>query len=401
MPDSIATADVPLWPALALHVNEVCQRFEAAWKAAAPAAPGPRVEDHLPGTPPAALACLRRHLVLLDIDYRRLRGEQPGAAEYQARFPDLSRRDLAAALAGPQHGGPAAPAPPAGEQPGEAVEEVTTVLPPPFAPQLRSDRYLLQRFHARGGIGEIWVAEDVEIGRQVALKRLRPQHEGQQDRFLMEAQITGQLEHPGIVPVHDLGIDEQGRPFYVMSFIHGRTLQDTLEDYHKGTPAPGEARAVQFARLLEVFIKVCQAVAYAHHRGVVHRDLKPNNVMLGPFGEALLLDWGLAKVSELPEASETSPVHLPPSSGSVQTQQGSILGTPAYMAPEMADGRGSDADERTDVYLLGATLYHLLTARRPRHGHSYSEGVELARTARRRRRARSRRTSRGPWRPSV
>src|SRR5207249_2346593 len=169
-----------------------------------------------------------------------------------------------------------------------------TVAPPAFSPQLRSGRYVVRQFHARGGIGEIWLAEDAEIGRQVALKRLSKKLEDQQDRFLIEAQITGQLEHPGIVPVHDLGVDEEGRPFYVMSFIHGSTLKEAIDDYHAGVSTPGEAREVQFSRLLEIFVKVCQAVAYAHHRGIVHRDLKPDNVMLGPFGEALVLDWGMA-----------------------------------------------------------------------------------------------------------
>src|SRR5262249_5228442 len=136
-----------------------------------------------------------------------------------------------------------------------------------------------------------------------------------QARFLMEAQVTGQLEHPGVVPIHELGVDEKGQPFYVMKFVHGRTLKKVIEEYHSPTPAGGEPNEVQRLRLLETFVDLCQTVAYAHSRGVLHRDLKPDNVMLGPYGETLLLDWGLAKLVGRPEArgpasGEDAPVHL-------------------------------------------------------------------------------------------
>ncbi len=381
--DISLTVDTPLPPALALRVNELCDRFEAAWKGAAPGASEPRVEDYLAGTPAAGLPLALRHLVLLEIDYRRLRGGRPTAAEYRARFPAFPESLLSEAFPAPSQEAPDAPTRPASDvaPPPRPLELETTVVPPPFEPQLRSQRYVIRRFHARGGLGEVWLAEDAEVGRQVALKRLRDGRERHKDRFLVEAQITGQLEHPGIVPVHDLGVDEQGRPFYVMSFINGRTLRQAVEDYHAGRAASGEAREVQFARLLEAFIKVCHAVGYAHHRGVVHRDLKPENIMLGPFGEALVLDWGMAKVCNLPEANgTTAPVQPTYSSGSEETQDGMVLGSPAYMAPEAAEGRAVDADERTDVYLLGATLYHLLTGQPPRQGRSHQEIVELART---------------------
>src|SRR5207248_7363585 len=146
----------------------------------------------------------------------------------------------------------------------------------------------------------------------------------------------------------------EGRPFYVMSFIHGRTLNEVIADYHTGSAASGEAREVQAARLLEMFIQVCQAVAYAHHRGVIHRDLKPDNVMLGPFGETLVLDWGMAKVRNLPEQPASAATgQLTYFNGSTKTQAGLVMGSPWYMAPEVAEGRAADADERTDVYLLG------------------------------------------------
>jgi tetratricopeptide (TPR) repeat protein/tRNA A-37 threonylcarbamoyl transferase component Bud32 len=383
MLNSFATVDVPLSPAQALRVNEVCDRFEAAWKAAGPGEPGPRIEDHLADAPEAGRALLLRHLILLDVDYRRLRGEKPAAPEYADRFPSLGRHFLAEAIAPPTQESDPVPEGPVTPRPGgdEVSQVATTVLTPPFEPQLRSDRYVIRRYHAHGGIGEVWLADDAEIGRQVALKRLRHKREGQQERFLVEAQITGQLEHPGIVPVHDLGVDKDGRPFYVMSFIHGRTLKEVLDEYHAGGATSGDSREVQFARLLEVFVKVCQAVAYAHHRGVVHRDLKPDNVMLGPFGEALVLDWGLAKVRNQPEpGAGLPPVHPTYSSGSTATEAGTVMGSPSYMPPEVAEGRAAGADDQTDVYLLGATLYHILTGSPPRQGSSHQEMVELART---------------------
>jgi serine/threonine-protein kinase len=211
------------------------------------------------------------------------------------------------------------------------------VQPPSFRPQLRSERYVVSGFHARGGVGEVWMAEDAEIGRTVALKRLRPNREALKDRFLLEAQVTGQLEHPGIVPVHDLGIDQEGRPFYVMSFVHARTLKDVLAEHHGDVRPGAESREVESARLLEIFVKVCHAVAYAHHRGVLHRDVKPENIMLGPFGEVLVLDWGMAKLRCQPQPAEGSrPVQLTGSSGSTETEAGTVLGSPPYMPPEAA-----------------------------------------------------------------
>jgi serine/threonine protein kinase len=375
MPESIATVDVPLTAQQALRLNEVCDRFEAAWKSIDPNSPRPRIEDYLTGTSESDSLVLLRQLMLLEADYRRLHGEVPTPEDYAPRFPALSARFLAEALLVPPDAARAA------EQAGARSEVQTVIVAQPFAPQLRSDRYTLGEFHARGGIGEIWKAHDVEIGRRVALKRLRKKHEEQQDRFLIEAQITGQLEHPGIVPVHDLGTDEEGRPFYVMTFINGRTLKEEIDAYHAGSPTSGESADVNRCRLLEVFVQVCQAIAYAHSRGVLHRDLKPENVMLGEYGETLVLDWGMAKVRGLPEdPADDRSVRLTCGSGSSETRAGTVLGSPAYMAPEAASGQAGEADERTDVYLLGATLYYILTGRPPREGRSFEEIVELARS---------------------
>lgn len=382
MPDSDLTADLtPSAAAKALLLNEACARFEAAWKAARPLDPEPVIEDFLAGTEAPERADLLHRLIVLHVEHRRRRGARPTAADYEARFPDLSDGLFAGDSAPLAE--PGTPESAAGPEEVDSLE--TTVHPPSFRPQLRSERYVVHGFHARGGVGEIWMAEDAEIGRTVALKRLRPNREEQKDRFLVEAQVTGQLEHPGIVPVHDLGVDEAGRPFYVMSFIHGRMLKDVLAEYHEDGAAGGESREVRHARLLEIFVKICPTVAYAHHRGVLHRDLKPENVMLGPFGEVLVLDWGMAKLhgqpgQETAEGEGNRPVHLTGSGGSTETEAGTVLGSPPYMPPEAAEGRTADADERTDVYLLGATLYHLLTGKPPREGSSVHEIIELART---------------------
>jgi serine/threonine protein kinase/Flp pilus assembly protein TadD len=238
--------------------------------------------------------------------------------------------------------------------------------------------YEKMKFHAAGGMGEVWRAEDPAINRPVALKKMRPGMEGMTERFLLEAQITGQLEHPGVVPVHELGEDENGQPYYAMRFIHGRTLQKAIEHFHKATTRAGGPDEVGHLRLLQVFLNLCQTVAYAHSRSVLHRDLKPENVMVGEYGETLLLDWGLAKVIGNPDVEEGQmaegadvshrSVHLTFASEDTKTVSGAIKGTPGYMSPEAAEGANDKVDQVSDVYLLGATLYHILTGQAPRSG---------------------------------
>lgn len=227
-------------------------------------------------------------------------------------------------------------------------------------------RYRLTRFHARGGMGEIWLAEDTTIGRTVALKRMRPEARAHLDAFLWEAQITGQLEHPGIVPVHEFGAGPDDEPFYTMKFVHGRTMLEAIEAFHK-LDRTDPAREVERVRLLQTFLAICQTMAYAHSRGVIHRDLKPGNVMTGEYGETLVLDWGLAKLVGADEQAEKAgPVRRYYSGETLETMVGSIKGTAAYMAPEAAAGDVAALDAVSDVYLLGGTLYHLLAGKKPR-----------------------------------
>jgi serine/threonine protein kinase/Tfp pilus assembly protein PilF len=246
--------------------------------------------------------------------------------------------------------------------------------------EARCGRYRLKHFHAKGGMGEIWLAEDTTIGRPVALKRMLGRHKNQQHRFRVEAQVTGQLEHPGIVPIHELGTTEDGLPFYTMKFVRGRTLQAVIQEFHKSKLAPG-ARDVERVRLLQNFISLCQTVAYAHSKGVLHRDLKPENVMLGPYGETLLLDWGIAKVMDQPEAAGTDKadfVHLEEADDETGTRAGAVIGSPSYMSPEIAAGLNAEADQRSDVFLLGATLYEILTGKLPRQGKSALDMITRA-----------------------
>jgi serine/threonine-protein kinase len=240
-----------------------------------------------------------------------------------------------------------------------------------------ASRFRILRSHARGGLGEVFVAYDEELRREVALKEIQPRHAGHGEsrtRFLREAEITGALEHPGIVPVYGLGQYADGRPFYAMRLVRGETLQEAADRYYQ-TPERGfsflwgsRRPVLEFRRLLERFLAVCETVSYAHSRGFLHRDLKPSNVMIGPFGETLVMDWGLAKMLDRPEGmaeSEGQPL-FPTSTGEPDlTQMGRALGTPAFMSPEQAAGRLDLLGPASDVYSLGATLYYLLTGAAP------------------------------------
>ncbi|MBA3788415.1 MAG: serine/threonine protein kinase, partial [Actinobacteria bacterium] len=223
-------------------------------------------------------------------------------------------------------------------------------------------RYDVGPVIGRGGMGEVRLARDTRIDREVAVKLMRQGH-GDRDhvaRFFREARVQGALEHPAVVPVHDLGIDRQGHPYFVMKRLAGITLADVIVDRSAGEGAEDRWPRRQ---LLTRLADVCLAVEFAHTRGVVHRDLKPANIMLGEFGETYVLDWGLARiVADAAPISSVAPLSGEPLSGEPQDGQtavGALLGTPGYMAPEQA--RGDVVDARADSFSLGCILYELLT----------------------------------------
>jgi serine/threonine protein kinase len=245
------------------------------------------------------------------------------------------------------------------------------------SPDLTGTRYRLVRYLARGGMGSVWLVEDTILQRQVALKVLDfvAAADDLAERLLQEARILAGLEHPGIVPVHDVGTLTDGRAFYCMKYVEGRTLAQHIT----GKSVPDRLR------LLE---RVAEPVDFAHARGFIHRDLKPENIMIGAFGEVLVMDWGLAKVRNIvrniarqparPPTEEELTTEAASSATSRATGQGSVLGTPGYMSPEQK--RGDEVDHRTDIFSLGALLWFLVAGSSP--GEGSAGGVKVPRPLR-------------------
>ncbi len=219
-----------------------------------------------------------------------------------------------------------------------------------------TSHFRVDRLHATGGLGEVYLAKDPDLHRTVAIKFPRTDRLSHEQwlRFEREAQITGQLNHPGIVPVHALKGDDSQHPCYVMRFVDGPTLQHKIDELY-GTSAADKAASVDFYASLEIrqllqnFVALCNIVAYAHEHGIIHRDIKPSNVILGPFGETLLMDWGLAKalverdsVSEDGAASDSADTVV---ESSLRTRTGQFMGTPAFASPEQQSGQVELVDQ--------------------------------------------------------
>jgi serine/threonine protein kinase len=223
-------------------------------------------------------------------------------------------------------------------------------------PDFSATKYRINNELARGGMGTVYLAEDTELDRRVAIKVLSTTDANidLRERMIREAQIIARLEHPGIVPVHDVGVLPDGRVFYAMKYVRGSRLDEYA------------AQVDSIKDRLRKFQSACDAVAFAHAHGVIHRDLKPQNIMIGLFGEVLVLDWGVAKIlgkRNMVVSVEADPPLLP--KNGVDTSHGTIIGTRDYMAPEQARGEIDSLDERADVYSLGAVLYFLLTNQSP------------------------------------
>ena len=303
--------------------------------------------------------------------------------------------------------GSTAPRTPRSSSAGPAADG--PLLPVAGAVLTAVSHFRVERSFERGNLGVLFRAQHLELNREVAIKEIRPENAWQPEaraEFVLEAEITGGLEHPNIVPIHELGRHDDGRPFYSMRLIRGETLRHAIQRHHHPKRQPGEppvspqARSLDFRHLLLRFLGVCQALAYAHSRGIIHRDLKPSNIMLGPYGETLVIDWGLAKPVAVTraEAGEASAAPAPssapspssshrrsPQAGLGSTQEsplrpspeaqaaltlrsGTRKGTPAYMSPEQAEG--AEVGFASDVYNLGATFYCLLTGENPVPGES-------------------------------
>ncbi|HEY7427717.1 MAG TPA: protein kinase [Gemmataceae bacterium] len=339
MNDNRLTVDDPLSPSALQRIDALCERFENAWQAGQ----RPRLDDYLSEVAESERSHLLRELIALDIDYRRQLGEKPEARDYREYASSLKEGWL---------------------------ERLTG-----------ASRYELAGEIGRGGMGTVLQGYDRHLRRDLAVKMLRPEHHDQPylvRRFLREAWIGARLQHPGIVPVYDLGEFADRQPYFTMKLVRGHTLETLLEERVNST--------AELPRLLTIFEQVCQTVAYAHAQGIIHRDLKPANIMVGAFGEVQVMDWGLAKVLDWAwgdgivagRDAGMSARTMESTDPGLQTQAGQAMGTYAYMPPEQARGEVDRLDERSDVFGLGAILCEILIGTPPFCGQNAEELFERA-----------------------
>lgn len=312
--------------------------------------PGPLVEEYLERYPVLNSPHLVTRLLRQEYWVRSRFGEQPVLDEYCRRFELFADVDQARRVICTDDSMSAS---------ASASE---------FAAGQNLGRYRLVRKHALGGFGEVWLAFDPVLKREVALKTLRsPLAEDDEScsRFVTEARTTARLEHPGVVSVHDLITEGDAAPYYTMRFVGGETLADSIQNHHASNQ-PDEKRSVDRIRLLSTFLTVTRTVEFVHAQELIHRDLKPQNIILGKYGETAILDWGLAKYQ-----GESDTVSVPAGLDDTgrydayATRHGTVIGTPAYMSPEQSLGRIDLVDELSDQYSLGVILYELLTGKIP------------------------------------
>lgn len=244
--------------------------------------------------------------------------------------------------------------------------------------QPAEDNHIIGKAIAEGGLKIVYVARDRRTGREVAMAQIKPDLESQEniERFLREARILANLEHSNIVPIHEISQTKEGRLFFTMKLLEGETLADVLRKLGEGDPA--YAQRFPLHRLINIFMRICDAMKYAHTRGVVHLDLKPENIILNDFGEVSVIDWGIARDLNSEEESNClqidSPLYTPLTKPLEEPRH--ISGTPGYMAPEQISGSYEDVSVRTDIYALGAVLYAILFQKRPNYGYDLEETLE-------------------------
>jgi WD40 repeat protein/serine/threonine protein kinase len=346
--------DEPQSLSILKEIDRACDGFEIAWRADEK----PRIEDYVAQASEHVRIDLLRELLRVEIACRLERHETILAQDYTPRFPE--------------HG-----------------SLIDTLLAVHASADLGDElahagRYRLEGRIGRGGMGDVYHAHDSDFRRPLAVKVLKQEFKDRPElvaRFLEEAQITGQLQHPGVPPVHEIGGLSDGRPFLAMKLIEGRTLADLLSNR--------EAPSDDQPRFLTIFEQICQTLAYAHSRHIIHRDLKPLNIMVGAFGEVQVMDWGLAKrLASAEEPKELAintngSTHAPDLLETIlnPTRPGNVMGTLAYMPPEQACGEVDRLDERSDVFSLGATLCEILTGDPPYRAPSSEKRWEQAKTA--------------------
>lgn len=379
---------------IAERIEKAAKDFEKALEEGG----DPRLEDHLVGFEDFELPALLFELLRIEATYRVNRGERVTAEDYLARFPaheSALRRAISevAEVDSPTLASADAKTENATECDKNRDAYVTRTIQRPERPKhgdenaFTSSRYVEITHHDSGGLGDVFRGHDSDLGRHVAIKAIQKRlvkNAAVLDQFDVEVKVTSRLDHPGIVPVYGMGQFPDGRRFFVMRFIEGVNFRTAIKEFQATDwkKHPQAAYRTELNRLLEHFCAACHTIAYAHNRGIVHRDIKPQNIMLGRFHETLVVDWGLAVPVQRDERAKASgeKTIMPKMGTESGSTSGGTAGTLGYMSPEQFQDADAPLGPASDIYSLGATLYHLLTGSAPHQGSSLTETSKVIRT---------------------